>query len=99
MAAEKQFENRIKKYLTEHGVWHVKYFANGFTKSGIPDILACCNGHFLAIEVKAENGKPSELQLHHIEKIKQSGGRAVIVKPSQFEELKKLIQELKNENS
>lgn len=97
MAQEKQFENKIKKYLTEYGIWHVKYFANGFTKSGIPDILACCNGHFLAIEVKAENGKPSELQLHHIEKIKQAGGRAVIVKPSQFDELKKLIKELKNE--
>lgn len=97
MAQEKQFENKIKKYLTEHGVWHVKYFANGFTKSGIPDILACCNGHFLAIEVKAENGRPSELQLHHIDKIKKSGGHAVIVKPSQFEEFKKLIEELKNE--
>ncbi len=97
MAAEKNFENQIKKYLTEQGIWHVKYFANGFTKSGIPDILACCNGHFLAIEVKAENGKPSPLQLHHIEKIKQSGGHAVIVKPSQFDELKQLIEELKNE--
>ena len=97
MAQEKQFENQIKKYLTEHGIWHVKYFANGFTKAGIPDILAVCNGHFLAIEVKSESGKPSELQLHHIEKIKQSGGHAVIVKPSQFDELKQLIEELKNE--
>ena len=97
MAAEKTFENKIKKYLNDNNIWHVKYFANGFTKSGIPDILACCNGHFLAIEVKAENGRPSELQLHHIEKIKQSGGHAVIVKPSQFDELKELIQELKNE--
>lgn len=97
MAQEKQFENKIKKYLSDNNIWHVKYFANGFTKSGIPDILACCNGRFLAIEVKAENGRPSELQLHHIEKIKQSRGHAVIVKPSQFEELKQLIQELKNE--
>lgn len=97
MAAEKQFENQIKKYLTEQGVWHVKYFANGFTKSGIPDLLTCCNGHFLAIEVKAENGKPSALQLHHIEKIKESGGHAVVVKPSQFEELKELIKELLND--
>lgn len=97
MAAEKTFENKIKKYLSDNNIWHVKYFANGFTKSGIPDILACCNGYFLAIEVKSEVGRPSELQLHHIEKIKQSGGHAVIVKPSQFEELKELIQELKNE--
>lgn len=98
MAQEKQFENKIKKYLSENNIWHVKYFANGFTKSGIPDILACCNGHFLAIEVKSEIGRPSPLQLHHIEKIKQSGGHAVIVKPSQFDELKQLIQELKNDS-
>lgn len=97
MAAEKTFENKIKKYLSDNNIWHVKYFANGFTKSGIPDLLCCVGGNFLAIEVKAENGKPSELQLHHIEKIKQSGGHAVIVKPSQFEELKELIQELKND--
>lgn len=99
MAAEKQFENKIKKYLTEQDIWHVKYFANGFTKAGIPDILACCNGHFLAIEVKAENGEPTILQLRHIEKIKESGGHAVIVKPSQFDELKRLIQELLNEDT
>ena len=97
MAQEKQFENRIKRYLTENGIWHVKYFANGFTKSGIPDILACCNGHFLGIEVKAENGKPSQLQIYNIEKIRESGGYAVIVKPSQFDELKELIEELKND--
>ena len=97
MAAEKQFENKIKKYLTINKQWYVKYFANGFTKSGIPDILSVVNGHFLAIEVKSETGKPSELQLYHIEKIKQAGGHAVIVKPSQFEELKELIQELMND--
>ena len=94
---EKIFENKIKRYLTENGIWFVKFFANTFTKSGIPDILACVNGHFLGIEVKSEIGRPSPLQLHHIEKIKQSGGHALVVKPSQFEELKKLIQELLNE--
>ena len=98
MAQEKQFENKIKKYLSDNNIWHVKYFANGFTKSGIPDLLCAVNGHFLGIEVKAENGKPSELQLYHIEKIKQSGGHAVIVKPSQFDELKELIEELKNDS-
>lgn len=97
MGAEKIFESKIKKYLTDKGIWFVKFFANTFTKSGIPDILACVNGHFLAIEVKSEVGKPSALQLHHIEKIKQAGGHAVVVKPSQFDELKELIEELLND--
>ena len=95
---EKIFENKIKRYLTEQGIWFVKFFGNGFTKAGIPDLLCCVNSHFLAIEVKAETGKPSALQLHHVAKIKECGGHAVIVKPSQFDELKELIEELKNGN-
>ena len=73
MGSEKIFESKIKKYLKENDIWYIKVWGNSFTTAGCPDILACCNGHFLAIEVKAENGKPSALQLHHIEKIKQSG--------------------------
>lgn len=95
MAQEKIFENKIKKFLDEEKCWYVKFFANGYTRKGIPDLLCCVNGYFLAIEVKAENGKATDLQKWNIEKIKQAGGRALILKPSQFEELKKLIFELK----
>lgn len=95
MAAEKQFENKIKKFLDEIGAWHIKYWAGSqFTKSGVPDILACVNGYFVAIEVKAENGRPSELQLHTIEKIRDAGGCAIIVYPSGFDELKEFLHEL-----
>ena len=97
MAEEKRFELKIKKYLTEQGVYHIKHWGSAMSRSGVCDLLCCVNGRFLGIEVKAESGKPSELQLHHIEKIKQAGGHAVIVKPSQFEELKELIQELLND--
>lgn len=94
MAQEKQFENRIKKFLKDNNCWYVKYFANAFTPSGIPDILACVNGHFVGIEVKAEKGKPSELQLYHQQKIKDSGGMAYILYPKDFEEFKKEIKKL-----
>ncbi len=64
MAAEKNFENRVKKYLDEYGCWWLKYWGGAaYTKSGIPDILCCSDGMFLGIEVKAPNGKPSILQL------------------------------------
>lgn len=94
MASEKNFENRLKKWLTERGAWHVKYFANRNTRSGIPDILACVNGRFLAIEVKGEGGRPSPLQLHHVEQIRKSGGLAVIAWPDDFERLKALVMAL-----
>lgn len=95
MAAEKNFENQIKKFLKDQGCWYVKYFANRMTKSGIPDILACVNGYFVAIEVKASNGKPSELQIYHRDKIRESQGISIILYPEQFEDFKELISDLK----
>ena len=92
MAQEKRFENKIKKYLDDNEIWYVKYFANGYTKKGVPDILACVNGRFFGIEVKAEKGRASPIQLYNIEKIKESGGVALVVRPSEFEKLKEIIK-------
>lgn len=94
MAEEKNFENKIKKYLDEKKIWYVKYFANRNTKRGVPDILACIGGHFVAIEVKASKGKPSPLQVWNVEKIREAGGIALIVYPSGWDNLKTLIDEL-----
>ena len=94
MAQEKQFENKIKKYLADRGHYHVKYFANRMTKVGVPDILACVNGYFVGIEVKSSTGKPSDLQIHNVEKIIESFGFAVIVSPEQWGDLTKMIDNL-----
>ena len=96
MAEEKNFENKIKKYLEDQGCYFVKYFANRMTKVGVPDILACVNGSFVGIEVKSSTGKPSELQIHNVKKINESGGYAVIVAPEQWELLKMFIGTLMN---
>lgn len=96
MAAEKRFENKIKAFLKSQDAWFVKYWAGAkFTKSGIPDLLCCVNGYFVAIEVKAENGKPSDLQVYNISKIREAGGVAVILYPDGWEDFKKLILKLK----
>lgn len=94
MAQEKTFENKIKKFLESKGCYFVKHFGCAFTKAGVPDLLCCVNGKFVAIEVKAENGKTSELQDHNIATIKKAGGIAVVAKPSDFNDLKKLIEDL-----
>lgn len=91
MAREKNFENQIKKYLEEKGAWFVKYFANSMTKAGIPDILVCLKGKFIAIEVKAETGRPSELQEYHLKQINKAGGFGILLYPSGFDEFKKSI--------
>jgi Holliday junction resolvase len=97
MAAEKTFEVKIKRMLRENGAYFVKFFANSYTKAGIPDILACVNGYFVGIEVKAENGHPSDLQIYNIEHIRKAGGFAFIVYPSGYKKLMEFIQDLKRD--
>lgn len=92
MASEKQLENKIKKYLKSRNIYYIKYWGGGiYTKNGVPDILACVNGHFVGIEVKAEKGIISELQKYNIEQINASGGMGYVVYPKDYE---KLIKEL-----
>lgn len=54
-------------------------------------------GQFVAIEVKASNGKPSELQKYNVRKInEEAGGIAVILYPQDWELFKKLVSYLSN---
>ena len=92
MAGEKNFENKIKKFLKDRGCWYVKYFANRNTRAGVPDILACVNGRFVAIEVKAENGKPTELQKWNVDKIRECGGVSMIVYPHDWDYFVSVIE-------
>lgn len=100
MANEKNFENKVKNFLKNNNCYYIKYWGGGeFTKAGIPDILACCNGVFLGIEIKAPNGKPSPLQIHNIKLINKAGGIGLLLYPNDFDDFKQLIQRLERDES
>lgn len=93
MAAEKQFENKVKSYLkTIPHSWYLKYWGGGMGKAGIPDLLCCINGIFISIELKASNGKPSELQKYNTKLINKANGIGIILYPEGFSEFKKIIE-------
>ena len=99
MAQEKNLENRIKQFLKDEGCYFIKYWGGGgFTKAGVPDLLICCNGYFIAAELKAENGKPSELQIVALTKIQKAGGIGVLVFPEDEITFRQLIIELRYSN-
>ena len=94
MGSEKNFENKIKSYLKSIGAYFIKTHGDRFSRVGTPDIIACINGHFVAVEVKATTGKPSELQIYHIEQINKAGGYGVILYPKDFENFKKVCENI-----
>lgn len=90
MHKEKDFEKKVKKFLDSlgHEVWYFKHWARAYSKSGIPDIIACIAGHFVGIELKKEDGTPSPLQIRNIELIQASKGYGYILYPKDFETFK-----------
>lgn len=96
VAAEKSYENKVKAFLKEQGCWQLKTWSNGVQRSGVPDLLVCCNGHFVGVELKAPTGKPSALQIWNLRKIEDSGGYAILLYPSDFKLFKGFINSLLN---
>lgn len=99
MAEEKQFENKVKRYLKSKEIYHFKYFGNAYSTAGILDLTLCVNGRFVGVELKAENGKTSPLQNYNIQEIQRCGGKAIVLRPSGFDKFKKLIEELLNDTT
>lgn len=89
-------ENKMNAPITG---WYIKYWAGAqFTKSGVPDILACINGHFVAVEVKAADGTPSDLQILNCKRINAGRGLAFVLYPSAFDEFKELVNSIVQDN-
>lgn len=86
---EKQFQTKVIKWLTNINAYVVNVWGGGYQTAGIPDLLVCYEGKYLAIELKTEKGKVSVLQKWNIQKIKDAGGVAIILRPSEFENFKK----------
>lgn len=76
MQSEQAIQKKIINYLESLGAWTVKTIQTN--KRGTPDVLACLNGRFIAIEVKKE-GKLSTvtpIQQHQLSQIQLAGGIA-----------------------
>ena len=67
------------------------------SKSGIPDLLICYKGRFIAFEVKTPDKKSnaSDLQQHNINEIIKNGGLAYVV--WSLEQVKEIIKGLEND--
>ena len=71
----------IMKYLkTVPRCFFFKEHGGMYGTAGIPDIIACIDGHFFGFEVKTDVGRPTKLQEAVIQKILAAGGTALVVR-------------------
>ena len=100
MGEEKNLENVVKGFLKSRGCWYVKYWGGGgYTRKGVPDLLVCCNGIFVAVELKASRGKPSPLQIRELIRIQESGGIAVLLYPKDLQIFQHLVTAIEEKDN
>jgi Holliday junction resolvase len=76
---EGKIKDAVVKLLKAHGVYYFFPATHGYGRSGVPDIVCCVKGHFLAIECKAPGKKPTALQEREMDRIGEAGGVALVI--------------------
>lgn len=82
---EKKVKDKVVKILKELEVYYFFPATHGFGRSGVPDIVCCYKGKFIAFECKAGGNKTTALQDREIEAIRKAGGTAHVIKEDNIE--------------
>lgn len=84
---ESKVKKAVSKILDAREIYYFYPSTHGYGRSGVPDIIACVNSVFVAIECKAGKGKTTALQDREIRRIRQSGGIAILINETNINEL------------
>ena len=76
---EKDLHDKVKRWIYASFSQSFFYKSNDRSTAGIPDVLACCGGRFVGIEIKL-NHVLTPLQRATLIKIKRSGGLGLVWK-------------------
>jgi Holliday junction resolvase len=94
---EGKVKDKVVGILKEEEVYYFFPATGGFGRSGVPDIVCCVNGYFLAIECKAGKNKPTALQVREIEAIRRSNGVAVVANEENWDMVRALVRKMKGQ--
>jgi Holliday junction resolvase len=91
MTPEAKVKKKVVAILNEAGAYYFYPVTGGYGRSGVPDIIACYKGMFIAIECKAGNNKPTPLQNKNLKEIADAGGIAKVINEDNIHEVKRVL--------
>jgi hypothetical protein len=94
---EKKVKDKCVKLLKAHDVYYFFPATHGFGRSGVPDIICCVNGRFLAVECKAGENKPTALQEKEMADIRKQSGIAIVINEDNLTMLGSILRGLLDE--
>ena len=89
---EGEIKDQVRKVLDEMGAYYFFPAANGYGRTGIPDVIACVGGHFIGIECKAGSKQPTALQQRELDNIEKAEGTGILVNADNIDILKDILE-------
>jgi len=87
MTPEGKVKAKVVKLLKARGVYYFFPATHGYGRSGVPDIICCLRGKFVAVECKAGKNTTTVLQDREIDAIRNAGGDVFVINESNLHEL------------
>ena len=92
MTPEAKVKAKVKKILNDIECFYFFPASGGYGKSGVPDIIICYQGKFIAIECKAGANTLTSLQKYTMEQIKSNGGLSILINESNINTLSTILK-------
>jgi hypothetical protein len=89
---ESRLQSAAIDLLEKRGWYVVNNWGTPLAHSGVPDLVCCARGAFVAIELKYLRGKTSKAQDMHLRKIMRAGG--LTYAPNSLEQVERIAQEI-----
>ena len=95
---ESKVKAAVVKLLHKYGAYYFFPATHGYGRSGVPDVVCCVKGKFLAIECKAGKNVATALQEREMNNIRGAMGHAMVVNEDNMALLEQVLKELMDVN-
>jgi hypothetical protein len=91
MTPEAKVKKKVVDVIKKNSAYYFFPATGGYGRSGVPDIVCCYRGYFVAIECKAGNNKPTPLQEAEMAKIRQAQGGTLVVNEENIDAVQQIF--------
>jgi Holliday junction resolvase len=98
LTPETKVKRKVTLILNKYDAYFFFPASNGFGRAGIPDIVVCYRGQFIAIECKAGKNITTALQRRELGAIEDAGGYALVINESNIDQVIAVLDQLKGQS-
>jgi len=94
LTPEAKVKKKVGDVIKKNSAYYFFPATGGYGRSGVPDIVCCYRGVFVAIECKAGSNKPTPLQEAEMAKIRQAQGFVLVVNETNIADVITMLERI-----